>query len=255
MMPKHILFISVFAVFLSAFLFNGVASAGNPIATDSRIRTFVYGENEVFTVLTRYGYQSSLELAKGEKILTLSIGDPVAFKITPSDNRLFVKTLQNDRVTNMTVITDMRTYHFEISSKADENQDLVYVMRFYYPDDDFGKTDFSGSAIEEMAIDNFSKGVAVSGTLDDNYNYNYSMTGSDAIAPLKIFDDGRTVFFKFRNGNAAVPAIFAVTADGREVPVQSRQSGEYIAVDGVPARVSLRLGSEVVCVFNEAVIP
>jgi len=246
---------NILALIALLFTFLNVsAGAVNPVATDSRIRTFVYGENEVFNVLTSYGYQSSIELAEGEKIVTLSIGNPVAFKITPSGNRLFIKTMQNDSVTNMTVITNMRTYYFELSSKIEEGQDLVYVMRFYYPEDDFDKVKFDNGAIKSVAIDDIgsSTPLASKPSLDDNMNYNYSMTGPESVSPLKIFDDGHATYFKFP-GDVS-PTIFGVAPDGKELPVPAKRSGEYIVVDGVTARISLRLGKEVVCVFNENLI-
>jgi len=35
--------------------------AGQPITTDSRIKTLVFSPNEVFTITTHYGYQSNIE--------------------------------------------------------------------------------------------------------------------------------------------------------------------------------------------------
>ncbi|MDJ1407606.1 MAG: hypothetical protein MRQ13_04430 [Candidatus Midichloria sp.] len=43
-----------------------------PIATDSRIRTFVYSQNEVFGIVVHYGYQTNIEFADGEEIQTIS---------------------------------------------------------------------------------------------------------------------------------------------------------------------------------------
>lgn len=103
---------------------------------DSRVRTVVYSENGVFRLITEFGYQSNIEFEKDEQIQTLSVGNPVFFKITPSGNRLFVKALQGDRHTNMTVVTNKRAYQFEISSIVESDADVVYVMRFYYPESD-----------------------------------------------------------------------------------------------------------------------
>jgi type IV secretion system protein VirB9 len=107
-----------------------------PIATDRRIQTYVYSENEVFKLVIHYGYQTSIEFATGEQVKTISMGDNFAWKITPSGSRIFVKPLQENVHTNMTIITNMRTYHFDLFSKAatdlDDNE-LVYVLRFFYP--------------------------------------------------------------------------------------------------------------------------
>ena len=52
------------------------------------------------------------------------------------DNKLFIKPMEKNIRTNMTIITNKRTYQFDIVSKEleDENdKDLVYVVRFQYP--------------------------------------------------------------------------------------------------------------------------
>jgi type IV secretion system protein VirB9 len=119
-----------------ALLTNASFATDFPITTDRRIQTYVYSENEVFKLVIHYGYQTSIEFAIGEQVKTISMGDNFAWKITPSGNRLFVKPLQENVHTNMTIITNMRTYHFDLFSKAatdlDDNE-LVYVLRFFYP--------------------------------------------------------------------------------------------------------------------------
>jgi type IV secretion system protein VirB9 len=109
------------------------------IATDSRIRTVRYSPNEVYQFIGHYGYQSAIELEVDETIQTVSIGDSTAWMVNPSDNRLFLKPVDQNALTNMTVITDKRSYLFELH--AEETQDIrdkemVFVMRFKYTQSD-----------------------------------------------------------------------------------------------------------------------
>jgi type IV secretion system protein VirB9 len=106
-----------------------------PIATDSRIKTYVYNQNDVYLVLINTGFQSSIEFEKGEHIKTLSLGDSYSWNMTPIGNRLFIKPMENNVRTNMTIITNLRTYQFDIASKSEEqnNSDMAYVIRFFYP--------------------------------------------------------------------------------------------------------------------------
>jgi type IV secretion system protein VirB9 len=119
-------------------VFSFAKSYGDvPITIDNRIKTYVYSENEVFLVLVHYGYQSSIEFAKDEEIETISVGDIFAWKITPAGRRLFIKSMERDLRTNMTIITNKRTYLFDIMSKAQEDEvdpQLAYMIRFFYPD-------------------------------------------------------------------------------------------------------------------------
>lgn len=118
---------------ISAFT---AAYAEIPIATDSRIKTYVYNPNDVFLVVVISGFQSSIEFAEGEKIKTLSMGDSYSWSMTPIENRLFIKPLENNVRTNMTIITNLRTYQFDVVSKSEghDYSDTSYVIRFYYPE-------------------------------------------------------------------------------------------------------------------------
>ena len=107
-----------------------------PITTDNRIKTYIYNPNEVYLLVLHFGFQSHIEFAKSEEIQTITLGDSYAWKITPLANRLFIKPLEKNIRTNMTIITNKRTYQFDIVAKEledGEEKDLVYVIRFYYP--------------------------------------------------------------------------------------------------------------------------
>lgn len=106
-----------------------------PRTTDSRIKTYTYNPDDVYLVVLHFGFQSSIEFSKQEQIQTITLGDSYAWKITPLDNRLFIKPLEKNIRTNMTVITNKRTYQFDLVAKdlkSGEEKDLVYVVRFNY---------------------------------------------------------------------------------------------------------------------------
>jgi len=121
------------AVFL---LFSCLIHAEEPITTDNRIKTYIFSENEIYRLLVHYGYQTSIEFGEGEKISTISVGDSYAWKISPVGRRLFIKPLQDNMHTNMTIITNRYTYQFDLMSKTPDSKvdnELVYVLRFFYP--------------------------------------------------------------------------------------------------------------------------
>ncbi|MGI4775436.1 MAG: TrbG/VirB9 family P-type conjugative transfer protein [Janthinobacterium lividum] len=107
-----------------------------PLTTDSRIKTYIYNPNEVYLFVLHYGFQSHVEFAKSEEIQTITLGDSYSWKVTPLANRLFIRPMEKNIRTNMTVITNKRTYQFDIVAREldeGEEKDLVYVIRFYYP--------------------------------------------------------------------------------------------------------------------------
>lgn len=106
------------------------------LTTDRRIKNYIYSPNEVYLLVLHFGFQSSIEFAPNEAIETLTLGDSYAWKITPLGNRLFIKAMEKNIRTNMTIITNYRTYQLDLVAKEleeGEEQDLVYVMRFQYP--------------------------------------------------------------------------------------------------------------------------
>ena len=106
------------------------------ITSDSRIKTYIYNPNEVYLIVVHSGFQSHIEFAKNEEIQTISMGDSYSWKITPLGNRLFIKPMEKNIRTNMTILTNKRTYQFDIVAReldGDDDKDLVYVVRFYYP--------------------------------------------------------------------------------------------------------------------------
>lgn len=217
--------------------------APRPVATDSRIRTVRYNPNEVYQFIGHYGYQSSIEFAEDEKILTVSIGDSIAWMVNPSGNRMFLKPIEQNALTNMTVITDKHSYFFELhaeETKDIRDKEMVFAMRFIYPQNDSDQIDVG--LFEQLP--DIEKNP-------QKYNFNYSVRGSEIIEPLRIFDDGEFTYFEFRDKNAEIPAFFRVNSNGGDELINFRKRGNYIVVERVTSRFTLRRGSDILCVYNE----
>lgn len=274
-------FLNTFLLIFVALFFCQTSFAQlNPITTDSRIRTLVYNPNEVYELRFYYGYQSFIEFADDEEIEMMSIGEAFAWRLTPAGKRLFVRPLEIAGHTNMTIITNKRTYHFDIRSgeyegKADE--ELVYTVRFFYPQvgqplpippvltapnpapipvlpirDE--KTIIRTPFPQANADENLPNLIARTPPRGD-FNFDYILAGSgDKISPLKIYDDGIDTFFQFANDNAIIPSISLVDKFGNEQTLSYINRDNYIVVPVVGAQFSLRLGSELICVFNNKIL-
>ena len=83
-------------------------------------------------------------------------------------------------------------------------------------------------------------------------NYRYTYTGPNDIAPVKIYDDGRSTYFKFRD-TTRLPRLAVINGRGEEIEVPYQLNGEGVAVVNVIApRFSLRNNGAEVVVYNEA---
>jgi type IV secretion system protein VirB9 len=238
--------ISAALFFVALMLMNPVFAMREPRATsvDSRIRVMVYHPNDVFKYIGYYGYQGNIELEQGETVDTISMGDSVAWQIIPSGNRIFLKPIDEDATTNMTLITNRRIYFFELHAKKASNINdpgLVFAVKFLYPGSSNGAMDFSSQ--EGPSLPDLSK--------REKYNFKYTISGSDVVAPVKIFDDGRFTYFQFKSQNAPIPAFFQVDSKGNESIVNYQVVGGYIVLEAVASQYTLRYGHEITCVFNE----
>ena len=215
------------------------------LPTDPRIRTYVYDPNDVFKFLGHYKFQSSIEFSPEETISTISMGDSLAWQVSPSGNRLFIKPIEPDATTNMTVVTNLRIYQFELHAEEAEDvsdDSLTFSARFHYP---------SGSVGGSLQRFESEKGPDIEKE-PEKYNFNYTISGSELISPLKIFDDGEFTYFEFRDKNADIPAFFNVDVDGNEAVINYHVAGKYVVVEMVAHQFTLRAGPDVACVFNES---
>lgn len=261
-----------------------------PITTDSRIKTLVFNENEIYQLKFFFGYQSFIEFSNDEKIELISLGESYSWKITPIEQRLFIRPLVIGAHTNMTIITSKRTYQFDISSgqyDGRSDEELVYTVRFFYPDtkilenilpvesdlalqDSTDKSplsalnqtaDVSDNVIGEVVeILDPSTGSSlqrkrVDTTQAKTMNFNYTIAGESVdIVPTKVYDDGRKTYFQFPNNNLIIPIIYRVDGLGREMMVRYAIEGNFVVVDGVEKQFSLRLADSLLCIFNVELI-
>lgn len=243
----------IFIVLLLTIITNNALGIreSRPTPVDSRIRVIVYNPDDVFKFIGYYGYQASIDLAKDEEVISISMGDTTAWQIVPAGHRIFIKPIEQDATTNMTLITNKRTYFFELYAEEAQDirdPDMVFNVRFIYPDEEEGehlRSYTASSAGPDLGH-------------PEKYNFNYSISGNEEIAPIKIFDDGEFTYLQFRDKNAELPAIFAVDDELRESMVNYRldpANSNMVIVEQVFKKLSIRHGKKIVCVFNEVFKP
>lgn len=267
------------ATLLFVAIFSNASQAQTPITTDSRIRTLVYNPNEVYELKFYYNYQSFIEFAEDEEIEMISIGESFAWRLTPAGKRLFIRPLEIAAHTNMTIITNKRTYHFDIRSdefngKADE--DLVYTIRFFYPQvgqplpipPQLAVPNIAPKIIppkEERPIERVIEKTPtplgnvtedLPGLLSRNpdnaaLNFDYSLAGkSDNIVPLKVYDDSKQTYFQFANDNLVIPSINSVDPSGNEQVLTYVIRDNYVVVPVITRQFTLRLADSLLCIYN-----
>lgn len=230
--------------------------------TDSRIRMLPYDESDVYTITTKYGYQTNLVFGPQEEIYTISIGDRSLWQVIPSGNRLFIRPMHEDVLTNMTVLTNKHSYYFDLKSVGDDSKssNIIYVAKFVYPEDmarqpkpaEASPYDrhMSTALPTPPAMSSAAVPVASAAVVAGKDNYNYTYSGSDALAPLKVFDDGKSTFFQY-SASTQPPSTYIVAQDGSEKPVAHYMKDGYLVVDDVAGEWLLKSAGGSILVYNE----
>ena len=232
------------------------AQPTRPGPEDSRVRTVVYKARDVTQINGHYGFTTSIEFADGETVETVSIGDSEAWQVVkPSQpNLIFVKPLEQDADTNMIVVTDRRIYNFMLFGKQAltyQGRDLTFHVRFLYPDDELAVMTERRAAETARATRLADTVVSASAVAPENWNFSYQYDGSEAIRPMRVFDDGKFTYFKFPDVTNT-PAIFTVDQDRNEALVNFNVRGGYIVVERLASQFTLRDGDLATCIFNLA---
>ncbi len=241
-------FLVAFITLVVVTVVSGAANAtssSRSLPVDHRVHVIPYQVDQVYKMDGHYRYQSAIEFEQDEEIKTISMGDSTSWMINPSAHRLFLKPVEQDATTNMTLLTNKRVYLFELHAHETTDIDdpnMVFIMRFTYNKNNEapGAKGYLDSVPEPDVVGNEAK-----------YNTNYTISGSDEVAPLRIFDDGEFTYFQFADKNAEVPAFYWVDDHNNEAVINYRTRGDYIVVERVSSRFTLRHGEDVVCVFNE----
>ena len=224
------------ALALTLIAAPALAVVPRPGPGDPRIHVVEYDPAEVVELRSALGLQLSVEFDPAEHIENVAIGDSLGWQVTPNRraNLLFLKPMSARPPTNMTVITNLRRYNFELSVRTKAAAKSVpFTVRFLYAPPIMAMIEAPPPPPPPV-----------------ERNSAYSFQGSSKTLPVKVFDDGQDTYFAFRV-QGDLPAIFAIEGDGGEAVVNTRQRDDYVVVDGVSRGFILRRGSEITRIFND----
>jgi len=247
-----------FAIRAPLALALSFAFAGPALADDPRLVEKFYDAGEIYTVHGRTGVQTTIRFAEDEAIENVAIGDSAKWQVTPNKraNLLFVKPLADRAATNMTVVTNARTYLFDLV--ASPNTKPLYILPFEYP-----------AEPEEVQLADEQEGDGLNGptptelaaatdpfaVLDPTaINFSWESAGDRALLPTRIYDDGSATFLYWPSG-VAMPVILVKDPEGTEGPVNFAVRGDTIVLDMVPHEIVLRSGEDEATLVNRAPRP
>ena len=196
----------------------------SPGAGDPRIQSVLYDTNQVVQLQVATGFQLTVEFALDERIENVAVGDSGAWQVTSNKrgDHLFIKAVQSGITTNLTVVTDARSYMFDLAPLYGPLPDMAYTVRFTYPPTAVATVADAAPVVEPGR---------------------YKLGGTRAIRPSQIDDDGEKTYIVW-SADKPLPAIFAIDEKGREMLVDGyMRDGQYV-IDSVKPKLLFRLDKD-----------
>jgi len=218
------------------------------MAQDARLVERMYDPSEVVRIDGRTKVQATIAFDDNERIENVAVGDSEAWQVTPNKraNLLFIKPLSPTARTNMTVVTDRRTYLFDLI--ASPKAKPLYVLRFTYPEEPEKEQRVVAGAANSLEMAAATDPYAVVDPAE--LNFEWGRDGDKKLLPARVYDDGNATFLTWPDGSP-IPAILIKDHKGVEGPVNFAVRGNMIVVDGVPAEIILRSGDDLASLVNE----
>lgn len=219
---------------------------------DKRVRHINYQAEQVIKLVGHYGFTTDIAFDHDETVKQIAMGDSEAWSVTPVANHLFIKPKAQKAITNMTILTNKRVYHFELSAHWSQHgahpipNDMMFAIDFRYPEQ-------LNTQIHQQQQHRALRKALNSDQPPHIANSDYSYKGDASIKPVHAFDDGRFTYITF-NPKQDFPAVYIVNADDSESIVNSNVNPHYpqtLIIRKVVRQLVLRQGTKVVCLFNQ----
>lgn len=213
---------------------------------DPRIRVVPYRADAIYRLRGYVGYQIDITFAPGEHFVGLGVGDAKGVTFAADANHLFLKPRAAHVATNLTVLTNRRTYLFDYQAGPrhpdPSGADVIYTLRFEYP-----AAVVSAPAREQHQIE----ADLAAGRSIRPRNYDYWYCGDPSLKPVAAWDDDVQTTLVF-GAHTELPAVFALNGDGSESLVNFDVRAGRIVIQRVARRLILRRGRLLGCVVDRA---
>lgn len=200
--------------------------APRPGLGDDRLQTVDYDPVQVVQLRGAPGYQLTVELSPDEHVENVSLGDSSAWQVSAnrSGDRLFIKPGQSSFATNMTVITNVRVYNFELVPLASPMPGMPFTVRFNYP-----------ARLAARA----GPGEFVDVRKAHSRVYRYRISGAQVVRPGSITQDGQRTYVSWPK-DRDLPATYEIGASGEEMLTNGMMHDDILVIDRVVTKMVFR---------------
>jgi type IV secretion system protein TrbG len=221
------------------------ASGMKPVAgPDGSIR-FLFGSQQP-SIVCAVLQVCDIELQPGEQVNSIHLGDQARWLIEPAVTgqgtaevqHLIVKPMDVGLETSLVVTTNRRTYHMRLRS---HRREFMPRVGFIYPEDALAKWD-AIKVKENHAMEiKRSRTLPQTGEYLGNLDFAYSVAGSAAWKPVRVYNDGQKTIIQMPKilAQTEAPTLLLLRKEGgilsqdETVMVNYRLQGNRYIVDTV----------------------
>ncbi|WP_114226604.1 MULTISPECIES: TrbG/VirB9 family P-type conjugative transfer protein [Sphingomonas] len=204
------------------------AASGQSYSQDPRVQTVAYAPGGVVSIRGAPGYEITVELSPDEQVQNIAMGDSSMWQAAANrrGDFLFLKPLVSDGSTNMTVVTNVRIYNFELIASSSNGSSSPWHLQFSYP-----ATTSSMVQQTEPTIGPHPAGI-------------YRVSGDAKLRPASVRDDGNRTYISWPS-DQALPAVFTINDDGNEALVDGMMRDDVMVIDRVVPKLVFRMDERV----------
>lgn len=220
--------------------------ASQPIAApkENRIVKYTYSPDVIFRIFTVTNLHTHIALGDDEGLIEPPmIGDSLQWRLSGGPKNLYIKPLREGIETSMTVVTNVRTYQFQLIA-GQKNAGMFQKVSFDYPDRDAQiklrkETEVAAVTAEQ---DRLSKQIVTPNVDPASLNFGFDITGDAPFKPVSVYSDGKFTYLRMPNVQDT-PAVLLIDDDGKPSLIEYRIMENLIVVERVVKRLLLKLGT------------
>jgi len=199
-----------------------------PGGGDPHLQSVDYNSGQIVQLYGAPGYEMTVELSPDEQVQNVAVGDPGAWQVSVdhAGDHLFLKPTAADVATNMTVITSVRVYNFDLHALPQPASDMPYTVHFSYP---------APAVAPSAYVDVSSLKTSLS---------RYKISGDKWLRPDSVSDDGEHTYISWSR-EKPIPAVYAIGDSGQETLANGAMRNDVYVVDGVPGRLDFRIDERI----------
>lgn len=227
------------------------AAQAVPAANENRIVRFTYSPEVIYRILTTTAKHTHIELGEDEGLKENPVmGDSVQWRVSGGPRNIYVKPVREDIDTSLTIVTNKRSYQFQLIS-GNKTSSVYQKVSFDYPDREAEiklQRDTVTAAVNEES-GRLNSQILASNADPTSYNFGYDIVGEASFKPLTVYSDDKFTYLRMPNTQVA-PAVFLLDQQNTPSLVNYKPKGNFIVVERLASGLLLKLGNEEVRVFR-----